>query len=98
MNEWESAVSMRRTLGVRPGQVVPGQLREAGCRRVVAEGAVRSSVVVVAKPDGERGGALFGARVDGAVGPAAEERADEALGLPVRARPVGRRAQVGQAQ
>lgn len=47
-----------RLLGVRPEEVVPGQLREAAGRRLVAEGAVGSSVVVVVKPDGERGGAL----------------------------------------
>ena len=47
------------TLGVRPVEVVPGQLREASCRRVVAEGAVGSSVVVVVEPDGERCGSLL---------------------------------------
>src|SRR4051812_8554174 len=85
-------------LGVRPVEVVPGQLREAGCRRLVAERAVGSSVVVVVEPDGERGGALLGAGVDGAVGPAGEQRADEAFGLAVGLWPVGARAQVAQAQ
>src|SRR5215218_3716916 len=86
------------SLGVRPVEVVPGQLREAGCRRLVAERAVGSSVVVVVEPDGEGGGSLLGAGVDGAVGPAGEQRADEAFGLAVGAWPVGPRAQVAQAE
>jgi hypothetical protein len=32
-------------------EVVRGQLREADCRRVMGEGAMGSSVVVVLKPD-----------------------------------------------
>src|SRR3954454_5836007 len=91
-------MGMAAILGVRPGEVVPGQLRDAGCRRGVAEGAVGSSVVVVLEPDGQRSGSLLGAGVDGAVGPAAEERSDEALGLAVGARSVGPRAEVAQAE
>src|SRR4029077_18899725 len=53
---------------------------------------------VVLKPDGERVGALLGAGVDRAVGPAAEQRSDEALRLSVPAWAVGPRAEVAQPQ
>jgi hypothetical protein len=64
-------------LVVRPEEVVPGQLREAAGRGLVAEGAMRSSVVVVLEPDAQRGGALRAVAVDGAVGPAGEQGTDE---------------------
>src|SRR5437764_6171080 len=89
--------SLRRTrqaLGVRPSHVVQLAEPSAGCS--VAEGAVWSTPVIELEPAGQAGGALGARAVDRAVGPAAEQRADEALGFAVRARPVGPRAQVPQ--
>src|SRR5579862_3745335 len=53
-----------------------------------------SSSIVEVEPGGKSRAALLGATVNRAVGPAAEHRADEALRLPIRARPVGPGAQV----
>ena len=53
-----------------------------------------SSASVVVEPAGECVAAFFAVAVDGAVGPAAEQGADEAFGFPVGARPVGPGAKV----
>jgi hypothetical protein len=51
-------------------------------------------MVVVPEPAVKGGGALGAVAVDRAVGPARQQRADEALGLAVRLRPVGPCAEV----
>src|SRR6266540_133106 len=50
------------------------------------------------EPAGERGGAFGSAAVDGAVGPAVDERLDEALRFAVGARTVGAREEVTDAE
>ena len=63
----------------------------------MVEAAVGSAAIVVVEPAGECPGALVRAAVDGPVGPSAQERADEAFGLPIGAWPVWARAQVAEA-
>ena len=53
-----------------------------------------SSAIVEVEPALEGSAAFGGVAVDGAVGPAAEHRADEAFGFSVGARPIGARAEV----
>src|SRR5690349_24689590 len=53
-----------------------------------------SAAIVEVEPGGERSLPLVGGAVDGAVRPSREQRADEAFGFAVGARPVGPRAQV----
>src|SRR5215210_1751724 len=65
------------------------QLGKPSCGRAVAEGAMSSREVVVGEPAGKSCGAFGRVRVDRAVGPAALERLDEALGLAVGPGPVG---------
>jgi hypothetical protein len=67
---------------------------EASDGRLVAERAVEPAVIVEVDPAGERGGAFGAVAVDGAVGPAAYEGADDALGFPVGPGAVGTGAQV----
>src|SRR5918996_1713809 len=55
-------------------------------------------MVVVPEPAVKCARAFLAGAVDGAVGPASEQRADEALGLAVRLRPVGTGAQVADAE
>src|ERR1700746_2170759 len=55
-------------------------------------------MVVVAPPSVKGCGALTAVAVDRAVGPTAEQRADESLRLAVRLRSVGASAQVTNAQ
>src|SRR5919106_98153 len=55
-------------------------------------------MVVVPEPAVKGGGAFAARAVDGAVGPAGEERADEALCFAVRLRPSGPGAQVLDAE
>ena len=56
----------------------------------MAEGAVWSAAIGEVEPAVERGVTLAGIVVDGAVGPAAEHGADEALGFAVGAWAYGR--------
>ena len=58
---------------------------------MAAEAAVWSSPIVEVEPAGERSASLVAVAVDGAVGPAAEQGADEALRFAVGAGPVGPR-------
>jgi hypothetical protein len=53
-----------------------------------------SSSIVEVEPAGECVASFVAVAVDRAVGPAAEQSADEALCFPVGARPVGPRAKV----
>jgi hypothetical protein len=57
---------------------------------------VRSSVVVVLEETGEGGAALLVGDVDAAVGPALDQGLDEALRLPIGARPIRLGAQMAQ--
>jgi hypothetical protein len=59
---------------------------------------VSTSMVVVPKPAVKGRGALVACAVDGAVGPAGEQGADEALGLSVRLWSVGACAEVADAE
>jgi len=61
---------------------------------LAAEAAVWSSSIVEVEPAGERAASFVAVAVDRAVGPAAEQGADEALGLTVGAGPVGAGAEV----
>jgi len=65
---------------------------------LAAEAAVWSSSIVEVEPAAERSASFFAAAVDGAVGPAAEQGADEALCFAVGAWPVGPGAQVFDSQ
>ena len=76
-----------RPLVVRPEEVV--QLVEASDGRLVADGAVGSSVIVEVEPAVEGCVAFAAVAVDRAVGPAAEERADEAFCFAVGLGTVG---------
>ena len=67
----------RGDLGVGPEQV--GSLGEASDRGLVAESGVSSLMVVVPEPAVKCIGALCAGAVDGGVGPACEQCADEAL-------------------
>ena len=67
---------------------------EAGDGWLVAEGAVWSAVIVEVGPAGESGVAFVAVAVDGAVGPAAEEGADESFGFAVGLGSVGAGAEV----
>jgi hypothetical protein len=64
-------------LAVSPGKV--GSLAEPSDRRLVAEGRVSSLMVVVPQPSVKSCSALPAVTVDRAVGPGAQERADESL-------------------
>ena len=67
---------------------------EPGDRWSVAEGCVSASMVVVPEPAVKGGGAFVAGAVDGAVCPAVEEGADEALCLAVGLGSVGPAAEV----
>ena len=88
---WRCHVGLDRP-SVGPEEVV--QLVEALDGGLAAEAAVWSSSIVEVEPAGEGVRAFVAVAVDGAVGPAAEHGADEALGLAVGARPVGAGAEV----
>jgi hypothetical protein len=88
--------SHRRALAVGPSQVV--QLVEASDGRLVAEGAMWSAVIVGPEPAVESARAFGAGGVDGAVGPAGQQGADEALCFAVGAGPVRAGAQVTQAE
>ena len=60
----------------------------------MVKGAVWSASIGEVEPAGEGEAPLLAVALDGAVGPAAEQGADEALGFAVRARRVGAGAQV----
>ena len=83
-----------RELAVRPSQVVPCERFQPPEWRLVVKGAVWSASIGEVEPAGEGEAPLLAVAVDGAVGPAAEQGADEALGFAVRARRVGAGAQV----
>jgi hypothetical protein len=55
-------------------------------------------MVVVPEPAVKGGGALAACAVDGTVGPAGKQGADEAFGFPVRLWPVGPGAEVADAE
>ena len=78
-----------RCLAVGPEYVVPVERVEALERGLAAEAAVWSSASVVVEPAGECVAAFVAVAVDRAVGPAAEQGANEALGFSVGAWPVG---------
>ena len=83
------------TLAVRPSQVVPCERFQPLEWRLVVKGAVWLASIVEVEPAGEGEAPRLAVAVDGAVGPAAEQGADEALGFAVRARRrVGAAAQV----
>lgn len=76
-------------------QVVPAKARSW---RLVAEGRVRSSAVVVGQENGEPGRALVAVGVGSGIGPFTQTRLDEALGLAVGLRAVGSSETVFDAQ
>src|SRR3954453_21599941 len=86
----------RGHLAGRPEEIV--QLGEASGGCLVAEGAVGSAAIVEVQPAGQGGVALGAVAVDGAVGPTAEHRSDEPLGLAVGLRAVRPGPQVADAQ
>ena len=78
----------------RPEDVVPVERVLALDRGLAAEAAVWSSSIVEVEPAGQCSASFVAVAVDRAVGPAAEQGADEAFGFPVRARPVWTGAQM----
>ena len=55
-------------------------------------------MIVVAKESGESEGSMLGGQVRAAIGPASQERLDEAFGLAVGARAIGPGSQMTQAK
>src|SRR5215213_7626514 len=86
----------RRWLAVSPEQVVA--FGEPGDRGFAAEGCVFAAMVVVVDPAVKGRGAFAAGAVDRAVGPAAQQRADEALRLAIGLRAIGPGAQVTDSQ
>jgi hypothetical protein len=66
--------------------------------RLVAEGAVSAAMVVMPEPSVKGADAFGVGAVDRAVGPAAQQGADEAFGLAVGLWSVGASAQVAQSE
>src|SRR6266851_9370512 len=83
-------------LAVNRQEIVRGHQGTDGWSTV--EGAMAALPIVVIQPDGQGLGAVARARVGPAVRPLAQEGLDEALGLAIRARGVGARAEVAHAQ
>jgi hypothetical protein len=71
-----------RHLALKLQEVVFGRF-ESGHRGIVADTCMRAMSLVMIGLLGQHGGALVGMAVDKAVGPFAQRRADEALGLAV---------------
>src|SRR5215831_3355601 len=62
---------------------------QPSCRRMVAQGSVRSHGIVIVKPGGQRGAALLRTGVRLGIGPLAQAGLDEPLSFAVGARGVG---------